>query len=1024
MQIVFPYVARWCAAAAVLVAAQGVAAQSVAAASEPAANDAAQLYERGRQHVYTGEARATIGMPCGGICAGQLYVLGDGTLGSWQIDGRTYFTGYGKECYRTYRPARPIEQGFALGVRDPNGVAICVTLDDEGYDAIEFVGEYPRALVRYRARQKRVPPVRVDLEVFSPFLPLNAKDSAWPATVCCFTLTNETDRKLGVVLGGWLENMLFPEFSRPITLRHINRVVRENGLTMVRMNADERRLPRTAQAPQTRVLADFESGTYEGWQVVGAAFGEAPASGTFENQQPVSGFGGQHLANSYVGGDGPTGRLIGKPFRIDAPFLLFRIGGGRHPGEACINLVVDDQVVRTQTGRNEERLELRGWDIRELLGREARIEIVDAHSGGWGHINVDDVVLAAGVPDELREFRTDATGYGTMALTAVGGAVASPQWDGQEAFVASLGGRAEPRSGLIERGFDERLIGTLRRGFPLPPGETREVTFIVSWHFPNLASGQRRVYSNWFSSAFDVAEKLAASLDRLHADTTRFCDVYYRETTLPWWLATRLMMPVSNLASGTAQWWDDGRFWAWEGVGCCPGTCTHVWNYAQAHAWLFPELARSARTMQDLGVALNKETGLVGFRSDDRFAADGQAGTILKCYREHLISRDGVFLRKNWTSIKLALDYLVSQDEDEDGIIVNDRQHNTYDINFVGANTLVGSLYLAALRAGEEMARFVGDEQSASRYRQIFERGRSWSVEHLFNGEYFEQRLPAGDEPPWQYGRGCLSDQLFGQTWAHMLGLGYLYPPEQTRSALAAVFRHNWSADIAALNVGFEPERRFASPGEAGLLLCTWPRGGRPEKPVRYRDEVWTGIEYQVAAGLVWEGLVDEGLRIVHGIDQRYDGVRHNPWNEVECGDHYARALASWSVLHALSGFTFDGPAGRLGFTPRFHPQDYAGFFCAGTGWGTLVQHRGPQIQVDSVVLAHGDLRLTGLDLEAPPDVRVRSVTAEVTSEAAGQLPYRELQPSLTQSGQGCQVRFEQPLELTADQRLNVELHW
>ncbi len=997
----------------------------------------AGLRARGEQRVYVGAARTTIGMPCGGICAGQLYVLGDGTLGGWEIDGSRYFSGTGPTSYRTYRPPQPIAQGFALAVRERDGRVTRATLDDAGYDAIEFVGEYPRALVRYRAAEGTTgsrdqglekgtrPPVHVDLEVFSPFVPLSAKDSAWPATVLRFTVANPTDQELDVALGGWLENMVCRERTSTITIRRRNQAVTGNGLTTILMDVVERQPP-VPPAPVTRVLADFESGTYAGWTVTGTAFGETPAAGALPNQGPVTGFGGQYLANSFVGGDGTIGKLVSTPFMIDLPYLTFRIGGGRHEGKTCVHLVVDNQVVRTATGRNKEPLEPRVWEVSEFASREAHLEIVDDETGGWGHVNVDDIALTNTLTDEFHEYDEAALGFGNMALSLIGDGVTGLNWVHQEAFVASLLGTRIISVGgaVLEPGFGQPLVGTVMSLFSLAPGESRDVTFIVSWYFPNLHTGHGRMYTNWFQDARDVAGQLAKDLDRLREQTHRFCDSYYRRTTLPWWLASRLMMPAANLATGTAQWWKNGRFWGWEGAYCCEGTCTHVWNYAQADAWLFPELARTVRSMQDLGEGFEETSGLVGFRSDRTFAADGQAGTVLKCYREHLTSADDEFLRQHWSRIKAALEYLISEDPDDNGIIESDRQHNTYDINFAGPNTFVGALYLAALRAGEEMAKHLGDYETARRYGELFDRGRSWTVANLFNGEYFEQRLPAAAPPPWQYGAGCLSDQVFGQTWAHLLDLGYVYPPEQVRSALAAVFRYNWAPDVGLLNAAYPPERWFTRPGEPGLFVCTWPRGGRPEQPVRYRDEVWTGIEYQVAAGLLWEGMADEALLILHGIDQRYDGAKHNPWNEVECGDHYARALASWGVLHALAGFTFDGPAGQLSLAPRVEQDDFACFFCAGTGWGNLVQRRIARAQHAAVQLQWGQLRLAHLQAEVPAGVTVSGADVQLASLESTPRDSHPLAAHFVQRDDRCQVTLEQPVLLEAGQELLVDLRW
>jgi hypothetical protein len=421
--------------------------------------------------------------------------------------------------------------------------------------------------------------------------------------------------------------------------------------------------------------------------------------------------------------------------------------------------------------------------------------------------------------------------------------------------------------------------------------------------------------------------------------------------------------------------------------------------------------------MQDLGEAFDEKTGLVGFRSDRNFAADGQAGTILKCYREHLVGGDDAFLKQHWPRIKAALEYLIKEDGNDDGIIESDRQHNTYDINFVGANTFVGSLYLAALRAGEEMARLTGDAAAAERYRAIFDRGSRWTIANLYNGEYFEQRVPAGDARDWQYGSGCLSDQVFGQNWAHVLNLGHLYPSDNVRSALRAVFKYNWAPDVDALNKQWPPERWFARAGEPGLFVCTWPRGGRPPKPVAYRDEVWTGIEYQVAAHLIYAGHLGEGLALVRAVRDRYDGRRRNPWNEVECGSHYARALSSWSLILALSGFFASAPERRLGFAPRVNAHDFRCFFSTGGGWGVFRQRLdGKRALEASLEVQHGEVRLRHLHLGNEPGWKVASlVRLELPGGGSSSA-------SLRVTGEGLQIDLGREAALTEGQRLSLAI--
>lgn len=1011
-----------------------------------------RLRLRGAQRVYRSAARATIGMPCGGIGAGQVYVRGDGTLAGWQVDGRHYSSGWGAENYRTYRPESSISQGFAIAVTDGAGATTRATLDDAGFDEIEFAGEYPVAKIRYRATSARpaAPPVDVDLEAFSPFTPGDARNSAWPAVVLRFTVTNRTAAPLRATIGGWLQNAVLSELDSAISVqrRNAGRPDFEAG-TLLFLDAVHEPPPLPAGKPQTRMLFDFESGTYDGWTIEGDAFGDAPAAGTLPTQNPVSGFAGKRLVNSYASDDDKRGRMLSGAFTLDMPFLTFRIGGGAHAGKTCLNLLVDGKTLRTAAGRNNERLEPRVWDVRSLAGREARLEILDAQAGPWGHVNVDEIALSDALPAGYGEFDRAAPGFGSLALAALGPGEAWPRIDSVEAFVKQLS-PSEPHAGPmfmlgkpqrdlpdalgLRGGFEQPLIGAVARTIEIPAQQSGIVDFVVAWHFPNLHTGGGRMYANWFEDAADVARQLAPRLDDLRRRTRDFADAYYRETTLPWWLAERLMMPISTLATGTCQWWKSGRFWAWEGVGCCEGTCTHVWNYAQGEAFLFPELARATRTHQDLGAGFDPASGLVGFRSDRNYAADGQAGAVLKCYREHRNSADDGFLREYWPRIRMALEYLIRQDEaagEADGVIENS-QHNTYDINFEGPNTFVGALYLAALRAGEEMARLMNEPRVADRYHALFQRGRDWIAANLFNGEYFEQRIPPGAKDRFQYGAGCLSDQLFGQNWARLLGLGPILPPKQVAAALHSVYRYNWAPDVGPLNTRHAPERWFARPGEGGLFVCTWPRGGRPGEPVRYRDEVWTGIEYQVAAGMIWEAspgngaMLDAALVMLRALDVRYDGTRHNPWNEVECGDHYARALASWGAYCALLGFEYDGPAGLLRIEPRVDPDDFAAVITFAQGWGIVRQRRAapagsPFFQTCEIDVRGGMVSLREIGLTTPETVVFTPVECMHRPADKNAAP-QKLAATLGGELNSATVRLNEAVTLREGERLEIRL--
>ena len=252
------------------------------------------------------------------------------------------------------------------------------------------------------------------------------------------------------------------------------------------------------------------------------------------------------------------------------------------------------------------------------------------------------------------------------------------------------------------------------------------------------------------------------------------------------------------------------------------------------------------------------------------------------------------------------------------------------------------------------MARDIGDKAFADRCRGIFEAGRKATLERLFNGEYFIQKVDLAAHPKHQYGNGCLSDQLFGQGWAHQVALGYLYPKPAVDKALGAVWKYNWAPDVGPQNDAYKPDRWFASPGEAGLFTCTWPAGDRIAEPVLYKNEVWTGIEYQVAGHMIWEGMITEALAICRGVHERYHPAKHNPWNEIECGDHYARAMASHGVFLGLCGFEYHGPKAHLGFAPRLAPKDFRAAFTSAEGWGTLVQKRDGKRQTNRVEVKMG----------------------------------------------------------------------
>ena len=987
------------------------------------------LVEKGDRKVYRGKELFTIGMPCGGVGAGQMYVRGDGTLAKWWIFNNAR-NERGCSGYQTYRPKSPIVQGFALRFRAGGEKPQVVTLSEEDFDAIEFVGEYPIAEIRYLRKAKPSLPVRVSCEVFSPWIPLNARDSANPATVLQFTVENTGDTPVEASIAGWLQNgvclkqsMIKDRGGRAPTLsaawRSRNTVIREGKLTGVQMDLAA---PAGGEKRETRpdiVFETFEDGTFAKWTVRGEAFGKGPREiAKHQHPKPVTGHVGKYLADS-LGPKGaydtPTGKLTSKAFKVERGFISFRIGGGRHAGRTCMNLLVGGKVVRSAVGENTETLISRWWDVSDLRGKEGVLEIVDNHTGGWGHTLVDHIVFTdVGPPAE--KLVTENNAYGDMMLSAMdSGATACAAWESKEKFVADLAGDGR-LSGPKQQVYRLETVrcGAVASSARLGPRKKATFTFLVTWYFPNRKP-HGNMYANWYGGSLEVARHIAANFKRLHGDTHLFRDTYF-DTTLPYWFVHRVGMPVANLASGTVEWWKNGRFYGWEGVMCCHGSCTHVWHYEQATGRLFPELARSMRRMQNL-VEMDMKTGVIGFRGGGRnYAADGQAGAILMVYREHLMSRDRKFLDEAWPRIKRAIACMIARDGPKPDGIVATSDHTTYDINFVGANTHTGSMYLAALRACEKMAELQGEDELARRYRAIHESGSRLAVEKQFNGDYFIQLIPEGASTKWQIGKGCLNSQLLGNGWADQVNLPSVYPEKVVAKTLRSIFRYNWIPDIGPYYKRHKPEMVFVKPGEAGLIICTYPLGSRLPQPLRYRNTIMMGFDYNVANQMLTRGMLTEGFAIYRAYYDNYDGAKHNPWNEQQCGDHYARAMAAWGGLVAISGYVYDGPAGKIGFAPRYKPEDFRAFFTAAGGWGSLVQKRTAKSQSNRIDVKWGDLRVRTLIFEVPEGKKL--------TEAAVTAGDKRIKTTFKQAGSRVTLSLAAEVTAKAGQSIRAVLSW
>ncbi len=529
--------------------------------------------------------------------------------------------------------------------------------------------------------------------------------------------------------------------------------------------------------------------------------------------------------------------------------------------------------------------------------------------------------------------------------------------------------------------------------FTLRPGATKTVRLMLTWYVPRsrLHIGESlpasETYQPWYSGRFanieSVVDHWTANYTKLHEKTTLFRKAFHA-STLPPEVMEAVAANLTILKSPTALRQADGRFWGWEGCGdnegCCNGSCTHVWNYAQAMPHLFPALERTLRETEF--TEDQNDQGHQGFRAnlpispvkhDFHAAADGQLGGIMKVYREWRISGDDQWLKTLYPRVKKSMDYCIKEWDPRGKGVVEEPHHNTYDIEFWGADSMCTSFYLGALKAISQMGAYL--HEPVDTYVTLYTRGRQYLESTLFDGEYFFQDIqykglnapdPAkaqsyGGEyspeaiallqqegPKYQYGKGCLSDGVLGAWIGKMCGLEDFIDPKKVKSHLLSVHRYNLRKDLSE---HANPQRpAYALGHEGGLLLCTWPKGGRLSLPFVYSDEVWTGIEYQVASHLFSMGQITQGLEIVRLCRDRYDGRIRNPFNEYECGHWYARAMSSYGLLQGLTGLRYDAVDKTLYIDSKV--GDFTCFLSTATGFGTVTLRQGKA----SVNVAHGSI--------------------------------------------------------------------
>jgi uncharacterized protein (DUF608 family) len=944
---------------------------------------------------YSGEHLNRVAFPMGGLGAGMICLEGNGGFSHVSLRHRPEVFNVpmmfaalhvrGSRASRVIEGPVPLCKAFsAPGAGNGRSVGRIDGLPRFGNATFE--ARFPFATV---ALSDPAMPVAVDLTGWSPFIPGDADSSSLPLAGLEYRLRNRTARTLEGVFSFHAANFMGCCGQAGDLMRAID------GGFVLGQSPNSRQSPYIASWQVSR-LFDRRGDVADAAPISLADSAEwkpiAPASDGFVNIHPL-----------YGQSDGIV--YLATRVRVRRKgswnFLLGHDGG--------IRLFVDGQSVATQSAlQNPARAGRTQVKVALTAGEHEILVALDTCNGfGWGiYLNFGIVSDGKGsaasefpVPDSWAGGGSSNEGYFAV-LAKEGGAKTDCAWfrggwyDGLTMLWNSIAqGKILARPPHQEGKNDG---ASLYVPFRIKGRAEKTIRLLLAWYVPesNLRAGNdpaagggncgagcacheakaadSSTYSPWYAGRFmsidEVMTYWGGRYDQLRVWSRQFSECFY-DTTLPAEIVEAVAANLTILKSPTCLRQEDGRFWGWEGccdeAGCCHGSCTHVWNYAQALPHLFPEMERSLRETE-FAVSQN-EDGHQNFRTslpirepDHAFhaAADGQLGGLMKLYREWRISGDTAWMRGLWPKAKRSLDYCIATwDPGHNGTLV-EPHHNTYDIEFWGADGLCTSFYLGALRAAIAMGRECGEDTRG--YERLLAKGKRAAEKLLWNGEYFFQRvqwkglrakdvtqknslnasvmpeafdLIRKEGPKYQYGTGCLSDGVLGDWIARCCGVEPVLDSSRIRKHLDSVFRHNFRRNL--LDHANPQRPGYAFGQEGGLLLCTWPKGGKPSLPFPYSDEVWTGFEYQVASHLIMMGRIREGLEIVRTARVRYDGRHRNPFNEYECGHWYARAMSSYGLIQAFCGARYDAVEKVLHLKPAVK-GDFRAFLSTATGFGTV----------------------------------------------------------------------------------------
>jgi uncharacterized protein (DUF608 family) len=554
--------------------------------------------------------------------------------------------------------------------------------------------------------------------------------------------------------------------------------------------------------------------------------------------------------------------------------------------------------------------------------------------------------------------------YGTMTLAALTPhAAAATEWSDANRLWQEFAAHGTVSSQTVAP--DRHRNGALTQVLALAPHETKSVTYVLAWHFPNHfdttpdRNWLGHQYAHWYSNSDEVVQDVIANHPAWHAQSKAFQESLYA-STLPPKVADAINAQMTTFAKET--WWvEDGTWAVWEGMGCCGLQTLDVGFYGSVPiALFFPEQERmamriSAQHQNPAGKMPHFFPG--NFVKPDAWdKIDLMPKFALMAYRDYLWSGDLDYLKEMWPVIKRAMAYDQGTDANKDWLPDDHGADETYDgWSMEGSTSYVCSIWLAGLAACIRMAEILGDDTTRADYAHWLEEGQKSFDTELWNGKFYQM---SRDIANGHQSTGIMLAGMIGQWKAHLCDLGYVFPPDKVRQHLLAAYQYCRQAT--------RPGMPYVNPNDGiAYVNGNWPDGSGPKGEGQWSGP-WTGVEYMYASGLGYEGLPEQAVTVASDVYDRY-AQRLAPWDHIECGEHYYRPMSVWAVLLGLQGFRWDATAQSLGFTPQVSPLNHRSVFCTAAGWGDYTAQTSAGQRRHSLALRAGTLPLRELTFGVTP---------------------------------------------------------